>query len=114
VRTWSWSELNDRLARVREGGDEQARRRHVKSGKLLVRDRVELLCDPGAPFLELSPLAAGDLYADAAPGAGIVTGVGTVSGRTCMIVTNDATVKGRHLFPADGQEAPARTRDRAP
>jgi 3-methylcrotonyl-CoA carboxylase beta subunit len=93
------AELEERLERVRGGGGERARERHLARGKLLVRDRVERLCDPGAPFLELSALAAEDLYGGDAPGAGIVTGVGTVSGRMVVVVANDATVKGGTYYP---------------
>jgi 3-methylcrotonyl-CoA carboxylase beta subunit len=92
-------DLNAQLARVREGGGERARRRHTDRGKLLPRERVDRLLDPGAPFLELSPLAAHGLYDGDAPGAGIVTGVGRVSGRECVVVANDATVKGGTYYP---------------
>ena len=92
-------ELRERLALVRQGGDERARRRHLERDKLLVRDRVDRLLDPGASFLELSPLAAWDLYDEPVPAAGIVTGIGKVSGRCCMVVANDATVKGGTYFP---------------
>jgi 3-methylcrotonyl-CoA carboxylase beta subunit len=92
-------ELKDRQARVALGGGEAARARHVARGKLLPRDRVEMLLDPGAPFLELSPLAAWGMYGDESPGAGIITGVGRVSGRECLIVCNDATVKGGTYYP---------------
>ena len=88
-----------RLERARGGGGAQARERHVARGKLLARDRVERLCDPGAPFLELSPLAAEELYDGAAPGAGMVTGVGVVHGRHVLVVANDATVKGGTYYP---------------
>jgi 3-methylcrotonyl-CoA carboxylase beta subunit len=80
-------------------GPESSRERHVQRGKLLPRDRVDTLLDRGSPFLELSPLAAYQLYDDEAPGAGIITGVGRVSGRECVIVTNDATVKGGTYYP---------------
>jgi 3-methylcrotonyl-CoA carboxylase beta subunit len=93
------AELRERLAAVREGGGEAARERHVKRGKLLPRERVDRLLDPGSPFLELSPLAAYELYDDPVPAAGIVTGIGRVSGTECMIVANDATVKGGTYFP---------------
>jgi 3-methylcrotonyl-CoA carboxylase beta subunit len=86
-------------ARLALGGGERARERHVARGKLLPRERVDRLLDPGAPFLELSPLAAFGLYDDAAPGAGIITGIGRVSGRECVIVANDATVKGGTYYP---------------
>ena len=93
------AELRVRLALVRQGGDERARRRHLERDKLLVRDRVDRLLDPGASFLELSPLAGWDLYGEPVPAAGIVTGIGKVAGRCCMIVANDATVKGGTYFP---------------
>ena len=93
------AELRDRLAQVRQGGDEAARQRHVGRGKLLPRDRVDRLLDPGSPFLELSPLAAYELYDDPVPAAGIITGIGRVAGTECMIVANDATVKGGTYFP---------------
>ena len=92
-------ELRERLARVREGGSPTARDRHTARGKLLVRDRVDRLLDPGSPFLELSPLAAYGMYDDAVPAAGIVTGIGRVSGRECVVVANDATVKGGTYYP---------------
>jgi 3-methylcrotonyl-CoA carboxylase beta subunit len=93
------AELGDRLAAARLGGPELARQRHTGRGKLLPRDRVDALLDPGSPFLELSPLAAGGMYDDEAPAAGIITGVGRVSGRECVIVANDATVKGGTYYP---------------
>jgi 3-methylcrotonyl-CoA carboxylase beta subunit len=92
-------DLEARLARVRNGGGERARARHVSRGKLLVRDRIERLCDPGTPFLELSALAAEELYGGDAPGAGIATGVGVVHGREVVVVANDATVKGGTYYP---------------
>jgi 3-methylcrotonyl-CoA carboxylase beta subunit len=93
------AELQSRLERVRAGGGEPARSRHVERGKLLVRDRVDRLCDPGTGLLELSPLAAEELYDGDAPGAGIVTAIGTVQRRRCVIVANDATVKGGTYYP---------------
>jgi len=93
------SELKERLARVREGGGEKYRKRQEEQGKLFVRERIEHLLDPGSPFLELSALAATDLYDNEGPGAGIVTGIGRVSDREVMIVANDATVKGGSYFP---------------
>ncbi len=93
------AELQERLERVHGGGGERSRERHISRGKLLPRDRVERLCDPGAPFLELSALAAEDLYDGDAPGAGIVTGIGTVCGRHVVVVANDATVKGGTYYP---------------
>ncbi|GAB4485274.1 MAG: propionyl-CoA carboxylase [Anaerolineales bacterium] len=92
-------ELRARLAQIRLGGGEKYRQRHEQQGKMFVRERIERLLDPGAPFLELSPLAAWDLYGGEAPGAGLVTGIGRVSGRQVMIVANDATVKGGTYFP---------------
>jgi 3-methylcrotonyl-CoA carboxylase beta subunit len=99
-------ELRARLARVRRGGSESARRKHTDRGKLLVRDRVDRLLDPGSPFLELAPLAAYGMYgsggdddAYAVPSAGVVAGIGRVSGRECVIVANDATVKGGTYYP---------------
>src|SRR2546425_1707039 len=93
------AELRLRLAKARQGGPERARERHVKAGKLLARERVERLLDPGTAFLELSPLAAFGMYDDEAPGAGIITGLGRVSGTECVIVANDATVKGGSYYP---------------
>ena len=92
-------DLRSRLATVRLGGPERSRTRHVERGKLLPRDRVDALLDPSSPFLELSPLAAYGMYDDAAPGAGIITGVGRIAGRTCVVVANDATVKGGTYYP---------------
>ncbi|MDP9397803.1 MAG: methylcrotonoyl-CoA carboxylase [Actinomycetota bacterium] len=92
-------DLRDRVARARLGGSETARRRHVERGKLLVRDRVDRLLDPGSPFLELAPLAATGMYDDAVPAAGIVAGVGRIVGRECVVVANDATVKGGTYYP---------------
>jgi 3-methylcrotonyl-CoA carboxylase beta subunit len=93
------AELRERLAVVRRGGDEEARARHTRRGKLLARERVDRLLDPGSPFLELSPLAGHDLYEDDVPSAGIVTGIGRVEGVACVVVANDATVKGGTYYP---------------
>jgi len=93
------AELRDRLTKARLGGPDRARERHTKAGKLLARDRVERLLDPGTAFLELSPLAAFGMYDDEAPGAGIITGIGRVNGNECVIVANDATVKGGSYYP---------------
>jgi 3-methylcrotonyl-CoA carboxylase beta subunit len=92
-------ELRVKLAKAGRGGPEKSRERHVARGKLLPRDRVDALVDPGSPFLELSPLAADGMYGDEAPAAGIITGVGRVSGRECVVVANDATVKGGTYYP---------------
>ncbi len=91
--------LRQTVGRVAEGGGAVARKRHLDRGKLLPRDRVHALLDPGTPFLELSQLAAHGLYGDEVPAAGIITGVGRVSGRECVVVANDATVKGGTYFP---------------
>jgi acetyl-CoA carboxylase carboxyltransferase component len=93
------ADLRGRLETARRGGDERSVKRHLDQGKLLVRDRIERLLDSGSPFLELSPLAADGLYEGDAPGAGLVTGVGRVSGREVLIVANDATVKGGTYYP---------------
>ena len=93
------AELRRRLERVREGGGVEARKQHEGRGKLFVRERVRLLLDGGTAFLELSALAATDLYGDEAPAAGLLTGIGRVAGRECVIVANDATVKGGTYFP---------------
>ncbi|KAF0683336.1 Aste57867_24612 [Aphanomyces stellatus] len=93
------SELKSRLDVVRLGGGESARAKHVSRGKMLVRDRIDSLIDPGSPFLELSPLAAYDMYGTSVPAAGIVTGIGRINGVECMILGNDATVKGGTYFP---------------
>src|SRR6059036_2253238 len=95
-------ELRARTAAVAErgaGGDDKSIARHRERGKLPVRERIDLLLDPGTAFLELSPLAANGLYDDDAPGAGIVTGIGRIEGTTCVIVANDATVKGGTYYP---------------
>ncbi len=92
-------DLRARVAEVAQGGGETARQRHLSRNKLLPRDRVAGLIDPGSPFLELSQLAAYGLYDNEVPSAGIVTGIGRVSGRECVIVANDATVKGGTYFP---------------
>src|SRR5215218_3068838 len=92
-------ELRDRLAVARQGGSASAREKHTARGKLLVRDRVDRLLDPGSPLLELSPLAAHDMYGGDINSAGILTGIGRVAGRECVVVANDATVKGGTYFP---------------
>jgi 3-methylcrotonyl-CoA carboxylase beta subunit len=93
------AELESELERVHAGGGAKAVERHRGRGKLTARERIAGLCDPGTEFLELSPLAAHGMYDEAAPGAGIVAGVGTVSGRRCVIAANDATVKGGTYYP---------------
>ena len=91
--------LRERIQLVQQGGGEDAIAKHRKRNKLLARERIQLLCDPDTPFLELSPLAAWDMYNNEAPSAGIVTGIGLVEGQECMIVANDATVKGGTYHP---------------
>jgi len=93
------AELRATTGAAAQGGGASARARHIARGKLMPRDRVQTLLDPGAPFLELSALAAHGLYGGDIPGAGLITGIGRVSGRECMIVANDATVKGGTYFP---------------
>jgi acetyl-CoA carboxylase carboxyltransferase component len=92
-------ELEERITKAHEGGGTEIRLKHEKRGKLFVRDRIKKLIDPGTTFLELSPLAAWGMYDNAAPAAGVVTGIGSVHGREVMIVANDATVKGGTYFP---------------
>ena len=97
-------DLKNKLDQVAQGGGEQAREKHLSRGKLLPRDRVQMLLDPGTPFMEFSALAALGMYpekngADAAPSAGIITGIGSIAGQECVIVCNDATVKGGTYFP---------------
>ena len=93
------AELRARRAQAALGGSDKSRARHVARGKLLPRDRVMSLIDPGSPFLELSPLAAFGMYDDAIHGAGLITGIGRIEGRECLVVCNDATIKGGTYFP---------------
>jgi 3-methylcrotonyl-CoA carboxylase beta subunit len=93
------AELRDRQARAAQGGGEDSRAKHVARGKLLPRERIEALLDPGSPFLELSPLAAGGMYGDDAPAAGMVAGIGRIHGGEALVVANDATVKGGTYYP---------------
>ena len=92
-------DLEAKVAAVRKGGGEKYQERHTARGKLLARDRIDALVDPGSPFLELSQLAALDVYDDPVAAAGVVTGVGRIAGQECVIVANDATVKGGTYFP---------------
>ncbi len=92
-------ELRARIATAALGGSEAHRQRHVARGKLLPRDRVGRLLDPGSPFLEVGALAANGMYDNGAPGAGMIAGIGRVAGRECMVVANDPTVKGGAYFP---------------
>ena len=91
--------VREDVARTALGGNAKSRERHTSRGKLLPRDRVKHLLDPGSPFLEISQLVANGLYDDEVPGAGLIIGIGRVSGRQCMIVFNDATVKGGTYYP---------------
>ncbi len=93
------SQLQTRLAQAALGGRESARARHTARGKLLPRQRVDHLLDPGSPFLEIAPLAANGMYDDQAPAAGIIAGIGRISGRECVVIANDATVKGGTYYP---------------
>src|SRR5215212_9788908 len=93
------AELRERTAHVARGGGEKALDRHRSRGKLPARERIDRLLDPGSAFLELSALAAWDVYDGQAPSAGVVTGIGVVEGRECVLVANDATVKGGTYFP---------------
>jgi 3-methylcrotonyl-CoA carboxylase beta subunit len=93
------ADLRDRIAELELGGDEKARERHLGRGKLLPRERIDRLIDPGSPFLELSPLAAYGMYGEPIAAAGIITGIGRVSGVECVLVVNDATVKGGTYYP---------------
>src|ERR1700755_1223016 len=93
------AELNARLAAAREGGGEKYIRRHREQGKMPPRERIAALLDPNTPFLELSALAANGMYDDDAPAAGMITGVGRIQQRECLIIANDATVKGGTYFP---------------
>jgi len=95
----SLRELRDRLEVVQAGGGDESVKRHRSRGKLLARERIDLLIDPGSPFLEFSPLAAWEMYDGDAPSAGIVTGIGRVCGQEAVIVANDATVKGGTYYP---------------
>src|SRR6516165_8107237 len=92
-------DLRENVGAAARGGSEEARARHVGRGKLLVRERVKLLLDPRTPFLELSALAAHDMYEREVPAAGIITGIGRIQGRDCMVIANDATVKGGTYYP---------------
>ncbi|HMB60928.1 MAG TPA: carboxyl transferase domain-containing protein, partial [Xanthomonadales bacterium] len=92
-------DLHKQFAQVKKGGGEKYQERHQSRGKLLARDRINALIDPGSPFLELSQLAALNVYEEEVAAAGIVTGIGRVAGQECMIVANDATVKGGSYYP---------------
>ncbi|HYD16985.1 MAG TPA: carboxyl transferase domain-containing protein [Patescibacteria group bacterium] len=93
------ADYKEKLAEIQKGGDETARAKHLARGKMLPRDRVKNLIDPGSPFLEFSAFAAHGAYKDVVPGAGVITGIGRVSGTECVIVANDATVKGGTYYP---------------
>ena len=93
------SDLQEQVDRIKLGGPPRARVRHEERGKLLARNRIDRLLDPGSPFLELSQLAAHGMYEDQAPAAGIITGIGRIQGQECVVVANDATVKGGTYYP---------------
>src|SRR6059036_689745 len=93
------AELREKSATIALGGDEASRKRHLSRGKLLARERIRLLLDPGSPFLELSAFAAHQMYDGEVPAAGIITGIGRIMGRECVVIANDATVKGGTYFP---------------
>ena len=92
-------DLQRQVHKVKQGGGERSRERHLARGKLLPRERIRRLLDPGSPFLELSQLAAFGMYDDEVPAAGIITGIGRVAGRECVVIANDATVKGGTYYP---------------
>src|SRR5438046_2144208 len=93
------ADLREKSATIVLGGDEASRQRHLSRGKLLPQERIRLLLDPGSSFLELSAFAAYEMYDGAVPAAGIVTGIGRIAGRECVVIANDATVKGGTYFP---------------
>ena len=93
------NDLRARIADIHAGGGDAAQQKHTDRGKMLVRDRIAELLDPGAPFLELSQLAGYNVYDEQVPAAGVITGIGRVSGQECVIVANDATVKGGSYYP---------------
>ena len=93
------ADLRRHIAAIEHGGGEVARERHIARGKLLPRERVRMLIDPGSPFLELSQFAAYGMYGGTIASAGLITGIGRVAGRECVVVCNDATVKGGTYFP---------------
>ncbi|MFC3647520.1 carboxyl transferase domain-containing protein [Planctobacterium marinum] len=93
------NDLQEKIAQIKQGGGEKANKRHTDRGKLLPRERINALLDPGSPFLEISQLAAWNVYEDYVPAAGVIAGIGRVSGQECMIVANDATVKGGTYYP---------------
>lgn len=93
------ADLQEKIAQIQQGGNERARQRHLQHGKLLPRERLQKLLDPDTPFLELSALAAYQVYDDVVPAAGLITGIGRVAGQECMIIVNDPTVKGGTYYP---------------
>src|SRR5438105_15493938 len=92
-------DLRSKVALIAQGGGAKARERHIARGKLLPRDRVAALIDPGTPFLEFSQFAAYEVYAASVPAAGLISGVGRISGQECVVIVNDATVKGGTYYP---------------
>ena len=101
------------IERIKQGGGERYQQRHKARGKLLVRERIDGLIDPGSPFLEFSQLAAHEMYGkDNVPAAGIITGIGRIEGQECIIVANDATVKGGTYYPVSVKKTSARPGNR--
>ena len=101
------------IERIKQGGGERYQQRHKARGKLLVRERIDGLIDPGSPFLEFSQLAAHEMYGkDNVPAAGIITGIGRIEGQECIIVANDATVKGGTYYPVSVKKTSARSGNR--
>ena len=93
------AELKELLSTTARGGSERARARHISRGKLLPRQRINQLLDPGSPFLEVAPLAAHEMYGGKVPAAGVIAGIGIIEGRRCLVVANDATVSGGTYYP---------------
>jgi 3-methylcrotonyl-CoA carboxylase beta subunit len=107
------ADLHDKVEKIALGGPEAARQKHLARGKLLPRERVSGLLDPGTPFLEIGQFAAYGMYGGDVPAASVIAGIGRVEGVECMIVANDATVKGGTYYPSDREEAPAGAGNRA-
>ncbi|PHQ66553.1 MAG: hypothetical protein COB93_11870 [Sneathiella sp.] len=93
------ADLNEKISVIKQGGGERAREKHLSRGKLLPRERVRKLLDPGSPFLEFSQMAAWDMYGGGINSAGLITGIGRIEGRECVVICNDATVKGGTYYP---------------
>src|SRR5262249_496679 len=98
------ADLRAKLDAAMQGGSEEARARHAARGKLLARERINLLLDPGTPFLEFSPLAAYGMYGGDVHSASLITGIGRISGRECVLLANDGTLNGRTFYPTTGKK----------